>query len=71
MLLPPSARLASAIKASVPPSPSLSARSRISTYFTVTMRISAQMMSDRMPRITGSVASWPPLVAASTDSRKA
>src|SRR5262249_32358209 len=41
-LLPPRARLASAINASVPPSPSLSARSRIRTYFTVTMRISAE-----------------------------
>ena len=52
----PSARGASAISASVPPSPLLSARSRMSTYLRVTMTISAQMISDRMPSTTVSLA---------------
>jgi hypothetical protein len=65
-----SAREASAIKASVPPSPLLSARSRNRTYLAVTTISSAQMMSDRMPRMTGSVAALLP-PAASTDSRSA
>ena len=48
-MLRPSARCASAIRVSVPPSPLLSARSRISTYFSVTMMISAQKISERTP----------------------
>ena len=42
----PSARCASAISASVPPSPLLSARSRKITYFSVTTNSNAQMMSE-------------------------
>ena len=60
----PTARCASAISASVPPSPLLSARSRITTYLTVTMRISAQMISDSTPRTTGSLAASPAPIAA-------
>ena len=45
----PTAREASAIKVSVPPSPLLSARSRITTYFSVTMMNSAHRMSDTTP----------------------
>src|SRR5437764_1496840 len=41
----PSALWANAINASVPPSPRLSARSRISTYFSVTTMISAHRLS--------------------------
>ena len=67
--LPPSAREASAISASVPPSPLLSARSRMSTYLAVTTSSSAQMISDRMPSTTGSLTAWPGPTAASTDSR--
>ena len=43
------ARCASAIRASVPPSPWLSARSRISTYFSVTTTISAHRIRDTTP----------------------
>ena len=67
--LPPSAREASAISASVPPSPLLSARSRISTYLAVTTKSSAQMISDRMPSTTGSLTSRLGPAAASTNSR--
>ena len=63
----PSARLASAVSESVPPSPLLSARSRISTYLAVTTMISAHRMSDStpntMPRLTG--WSWLAAIAAS------
>ena len=45
----PRARKASAVNASVPPSPLLSALSRISTYFSVTTTISDQKISDNMP----------------------
>ena len=45
----PMARCASAIRVRVPPSPLLSARRRSSTYFSVTMMISAQRISDRTP----------------------
>ena len=45
----PSARKANAVSASVPPSPLLSARSRISTYFRVTTKISDQKISDSTP----------------------
>ena len=48
----PSARWASAISASVPPSPLLSARSRMTTYLSVTMTISAQRISDSTPSTT-------------------
>ena len=59
-----------AISANVPPSPLLSALSRISTYLSVTTSSSVQVMSDRMP----STASWPVApcsVAAFTASFKA
>ena len=49
------ARNASAISASVPPSPLLSARSRISTYLSVTTTISAQKISERTPRTASRV----------------
>ena len=47
-------RWASAISAMMPPSPSLSARMMMVTYFTVTTSISDQNTSDRMP----STVSW-------------
>ncbi len=66
----PNARVASAVKDSVPPSPLLSARSRISTYLMVTTMISAHRMSDSTPstvsRVTG-----PDSAAAVTASRNA
>ena len=68
---PASARDANAISASVPPSPLLSARSRISTYLAVTTSSSAQMISDRMPSTTGSLAGAFLPTAAHTDSRTA
>ena len=45
----PIARCASAISATVPPSPLLSSRISTKTYFTVTMRTSAQKISEMMP----------------------
>ena len=66
----PSARVASAISESVPPSPLLSARSRISTYFRVTTMISAHTMSESTPS-TASRVTGPPSAAATTASRKA
>ncbi len=48
----PSARLASAVSESVPPSPLLSARSRISTYLAVTVMSNAHTISDSTPRTT-------------------
>src|ERR1700675_2345054 len=45
----PTARCASAINARVPPSPLLSARSRITTYFSVTTTISAHRINDTTP----------------------
>ena len=42
-------RWASAISASVPPSPLLSARIRKTTYLIVTIRTSAQITSDTTP----------------------
>jgi hypothetical protein len=36
--------------AKVPPSPSSSAKSTMQTYFTVTIRVSDQMIRDRAPR---------------------
>ncbi len=47
-------RWASAISAMMPPSPSLSARMMMVTYFTVTTSISDQKTSDSMP----STVSW-------------
>ena len=51
-------RCASAISAKIPPSPRLSARSTKATYFTVTVRISDQMI--RLSRPSTSHASTPP-----------
>ena len=45
----PMARVASAVSDRVPPSPLLSARSRMSTYFRVTTMISAHRIIDRTP----------------------
>jgi hypothetical protein len=47
---------ASAIKASVPPSPLLSARKTRNTYFIVTIRVKAQNTSETTPRTADSVA---------------
>ena len=66
MLPLPSALCAKAISARVPPSPSLSARSRIKTYLNVTTRISAQMINDKIPRMISG-----PAVAASPDANTA
>ena len=65
------ARWANAIRASVPPSPLLSARSRMSTYFSVTTTINAQRMSesDAEHRLVRHGPSFP--TAAVTASRKA
>ena len=62
-------RKASAISARMPPSPRLSARRTKKTYFTVTVRISDQMIIDRMPRI--SQRSIPPSVKCSSEARSA
>ena len=59
----PSARVASAVSESVPPSPLLSARSRISTYFSVTVMMSAHRISDSTPSTTPRVTAWPSLAA--------
>ena len=52
MTAPPrlTARWASAINASVPPSPLLSARRRMRTYFSVTTTINAHRIKDTTPR---------------------
>jgi len=47
-------RCASVISAMIPPSPSLSARMMMTTYFSVTMTISAQKISDSRP----STSAW-------------
>ena len=57
-------RWASAIRARVPPSPLLSARIRKVTYLIVTIRISAQMISETTPS-TASSPPPPPLLWAS------
>ena len=49
---PTETRCASAISARMPPSPRLSARMIKVTYLTVTISISDQKISDRMPRIS-------------------
>ena len=64
------ARCARAINVSVPPSPLLSARRMNSTYLIVTMTISAQRMSDTMPKTISRVRA-PPAAAAERDSFKA
>ena len=66
----PAARVASAISDKVPPSPLLSARNSNSTYFSVTVTISAQTMSDKTPS-TMSLVTPRSLLAASTASRNA
>ena len=48
----PTARCASAISARMPPSPRLSARSTINTYFTVTTMMIDQTIRLRTPRIS-------------------
>ena len=65
------ARWANAIRASVPPSPLLSARSRMSTYFSVTTTISAQRMSESTPSTASCVIGPSFPTAAVTASRKA
>ena len=64
---PLSCRCTSASSASTPPSPSLSARMMMTTYFSVTEIVSAQKMSDSTPRMLA--ASCEP--AAFTDFSKA
>ena len=65
------ARCASAISASVPPSPWLSARSRITTYFSVTTMISAHRISERTPSTAAYVAPPSDPLAAMMASRNA
>ena len=48
-MLPPVALRASAMRESVPPSPLLSIRRTIATYLSVTIRVSAQRMSETTP----------------------
>ena len=67
----PTARCASAISASVPPSPWLSARSRITTYFSVTTMISAHRISDTTPSTACVVTTPDGPLAATTASRSA
>ena len=59
----PGDRCASAARASVPPSPLLSARMMMMTYFTVTTRISAQKIMESEP-ITATWLGRPPSVAS-------
>ncbi len=59
----PGERWASVASASTPPSPLLSARMMSTTYFSVTMTMSAHRMSDRAPKIANSPGSAPILVA--------
>ena len=68
----PTAREASAISVSVPPSPLLSARNSISTYFRVTTTISAHRISDTTPSTVVRVSSsWFGPEAATIASRNA
>ncbi len=67
---PPSAFRASAISERMPPSPLLSMRSRIATYFTVTIMNSAQRISETVP-ITSSGSRMPSVRAGTSASRKA
>ncbi len=66
----PSARVASAVSESVPPSPLLSARSRMRTYLRVTVMMSAQTMSESTPSTMPRVTTWF-VLAAIAASRKA
>jgi hypothetical protein len=66
----PPTRVASAIKAKVPPSPLLSARSSTTTYFKVTTMVSAHRIKEITPSTASGVAAAPP-VAADTASRTA
>ena len=61
----PSARVASAVSDSVPPSPLLSARSRISTYLSVTTVISDHRIIDSTPSTISRVSG--PLPCAAVD----
>ena len=63
----PTACCASAIRLNVPPSPWLSARSMISTYFNVTITTKAHSISEITPN-TMSAVSVPPPRAAVRDS---
>ena len=65
----PNALRASAVKASVPPSPLLSARIRNRTYLTVTVSNNAQSRSETMPMTSPSVA--PAEFRWASDSRNA
>ena len=66
----PSARVASAVSDSVPPSPLLSARSSRTTYFRVTTTISDHRISESTPSTTVRVTG-PDSVAATTATRNA
>ena len=66
----PNARVASAVKDRVPPSPLLSARSRMRTYLIATTTISAHRMSESTPN-TMSRVSGPFSTAAATATRNA
>ena len=65
----PKARWASAMSDSVPPSPLLSALSSISTYLTVTTRMSDQRISESTPCTSPSVMAPSWRMPASTASR--
>ena len=54
----PRARWASAMSASVPPSPLLSARMKKMTYLMVTNRVSVHSTSDTMPSTAVSSGRW-------------
>jgi hypothetical protein len=66
----PSARNASAVSESVPPSPLLSARSKMTTYFSVTTKMRDHRISDRTPKTASSVTG-PESTAADSASRNA
>ena len=55
----PGSRDTSAISASTPPSPRLSARMTTMTYFRVTTMINAQVISDSMPSTLSGVGFSP------------
>jgi hypothetical protein len=50
--------------ARMPPSPSLSARSTKTTYFSDTIAINAQKISETMPSASAGVGAWPRPVSA-------
>ncbi len=66
----PIARVASAVKESVPPSPLLSARSKIRMYLMVTTTIKAHRMSESTPSTVSRVIG-PDSAAAATATRNA